>query len=134
MNETPLIWIIDDDDISKYVMKRNLRQLSVTNVIEFPDSTQPLKILSDNFASTDKLPDVILLDLNMPILNGFQFMEEFKVVNEKMKKDIQIYMLTSSLSSEDLDRAKSFPEITEYFVKPITLINLTRIVNNVLQE
>ena len=134
MNETPLIWIIDDDDISKYVMKRNLRQLSVTNVIEFPDSTQPLKILSDNFASTDKLPDVILLDLNMPILNGFQFMEEFKVVNEKIKKDIQIYMLTSSLSSEDLDRAKSFPEITEYFVKPITLINLTRIVNNVLQE
>tara|TARA_R110000823_G_scaffold69321_3_gene160412 strand:+ start:585 stop:989 length:405 start_codon:yes stop_codon:yes gene_type:complete len=134
MSETPLIWIIDDDDISKYVMKRNLRQLSVTNVIEFPDSTQPLKILSDNFDSTDKLPDVILLDLNMPILNGFQFMEEFKVANEKIKKDIQIYMLTSSLSSEDLDRAKLFPEISEYFVKPITLRNLTRIVDNVLQE
>ena len=134
MSETPLIWIIDDDYISKYVMKRNLRQLSVTNVIEFPDSTQPLKILSDNFDSTDKLPDVILLDLNMPILNGFQFMEEFKVANEKIKKDIQIYMLTSSLSSEDLDRAKLFPEISEYFVKPITLRNLTRIVNHVLQE
>tara|TARA_R110000765_G_scaffold128061_1_gene226168 strand:+ start:1371 stop:1775 length:405 start_codon:yes stop_codon:yes gene_type:complete len=134
MSETPLIWIIDDDDISKYVMKRNLRQLSVTNVIEFPDSTQPLKILSDNFDSIDKLPDVILLDLNMPILNGFQFMEEFKVANEKIKKDIQIYMLTSSLSSEDLDRAKLFPEISEYFVKPITLRNLTRIVDNVLQE
>lgn len=134
MSETPLIWIIDDDDISKYVMKRNLRQLSVTNVIEFPDSTQPLKILSDNFDSTDKLPDVILLDLNMPILNGFQFMEEFKVANEKIKKDIQIYMLTSSLSSEDLDRAKLFPEILEYFVKPITLRNLARIVDNVLQE
>ena len=70
----------------------------------------------------------------MPILNGFQFMEEFKVANEKIKKDIQIYMLTSSLSSEDLDRAKLFPEISEYFVKPITLRNLTRIVDNVLQE
>ena len=134
MSNTPLVWIIDDDDISKYVMKRNLRQLSVTNVIEFPDSVQPLKILSDNFESTNELPDIILLDLNMPILNGFQFMEEFKVANEKIKKDIQIYMLTSSLSSEDVDRAKSFPEISEYFIKPITLRNLSRIVDNVLQE
>ncbi|SKB27486.1 Response regulator receiver domain-containing protein [Maribacter arcticus] len=134
MSNTPLVWIIDDDDISKYVMKRNLRQLSVTNVIEFPDSVQPLKILSDNFESTNELPDIILLDLNMPILNGFQFMEEFKVANEKIKKDIQIYMLTSSLSSEDVDRAKSFPEISEYFIKPITLRNLSRIVDIVLQE
>ena len=129
MSNTPLVWIIDDDDISKYV-----RQLSVTNVIEFPDSVQPLKILSDNFESTNELPDIILLDLNMPILNGFQFMEEFKVANEKIKKDIQIYMLTSSLSSEDVDRAKSFPEISEYFIKPITLRNLSRIVDIVLQE
>ena len=52
MSDTPLVWIIDDDDISKYVMKRNLRQLSVTNVIEFPDSVQPLKILIENFDST----------------------------------------------------------------------------------
>ncbi|WP_339628088.1 response regulator [uncultured Maribacter sp.] len=134
MSETPLIWIIDDDDISKYVMNRNLRQLSVTNVIEFTDSTQPLKILSDNFDSTDKLPDIILLDLYMPILDGFQFMEKFKVAIKRIKKNIQIYMLTSSFSSEDVDRAKSIPEISEYIVKPITLRNLTRIVDNVLQE
>ena len=133
MSDTPLVWIIDDDDISKYVMKRNLRQLSVTNVIEFPDSLQPLKILTDNFDSVDILPDIILLDLNMPHLNGFQFMEEFKVTNEKIKKDIQIYMLTSSLSSNDIDRAKSFPEISEYIIKPITLRNLSKIVDKVLK-
>jgi CheY-like chemotaxis protein len=134
MSDTPLVWIIDDDDISKYVMKKNLRQLSVTNVIEFPDSVQPLKILSDNFDSTNELPDIILLDLNMPILNGFQFMEKLKVSHEKIKKNIQIYMLTSSLSSEDIDRAKSFPEISEYFIKPITLRNLSRIVDIALQK
>ena len=134
MSKTPLVWIIDDDDISKYVMKRNLRKLSVTNVFEFPDSVKPLEILSDNFESTNELPDIILLDLNMPFLNGFQFVEEFKVANEKIKKDIQIYILTSSISSEDVDRAKSFPEISEYFIKPITLRNLSRIVDIVLQE
>ena len=133
MSDTPLVWIIDDDDISKFVMKRNLSQLSVTNVIEFPDSLQPLKILTDNFDSVDILPDIILLDLNMPHLNGFQFMEEFKVTNEKIKKDIQIYMLTSSLSSNDIDRAKSFPEISEYIIKPITLRNLSKIVDKVLK-
>ncbi len=133
MSDTPLVWIIDDDDISKFVMKRNLSQLSVTNVIEFPDSLQPLKILTDNFDSVDILPDIILLDLNMPKLNGFQFMEEFRVTNEKIKKDIQIYMLTSSLSSNDIDRAKSFPEISEYIIKPITLRNLSKIVDKVLK-
>ena len=133
MSDTPLVWIIDDDDISKFVMKRNLSQLSVTNVIEFPDSLQPLKILTDNFDSVDILPDIILLDLNMPKLNGFQFMEEFRVTNEKIKKDIQIYMLTSSLSSNDIDRAKSFPEISEYIIKSITLRNLSKIVDKVLK-
>ena len=134
MSDKPLVWIIDDDDISKYVMKRNLKQLSVTNVIGFPDSVQPLKILTDNFDATDELPDIILLDLNMPILNGFQFMEEFKVANKNIKKDLQIYMLTSSLSSDDIDRSKLFPEISEYIIKPIQLRKLSRIVDRVLQD
>ena len=80
MNQNPLVWIIDDDDISKYVMRKNLKQLSITNVVEFPDSSEPLNVITKNINSINKLPDVILLDLNMPVLNGFEFMEEFKIL------------------------------------------------------
>lgn len=133
MNQNPLVWIIDDDDISKYVMRKNLNQLSITNIIEFPDSTKPLSIITKNINSINKLPDVILLDLNMPVLNGFEFMEEFKILNKEIAKDIDIYILTSSLSSNDLVRANSYPEISEYFIKPVTFQSLETIVKKALQ-
>ncbi|WP_036152965.1 response regulator [Maribacter forsetii] len=127
MNQNPIVWIIDDDDISKYVMKRYLNQLSVTEVIEFPDSVQPLKFIQDNYNSLDKLPDIIFLDLHMPILNGFDFIKDFQMVAPKIDKKINIVMLTSSINAEDVDQAKTFHEITDYFIKPIKHRDLARI-------
>ncbi|WP_396635108.1 response regulator [Maribacter sp. R86514] len=127
MNLDPMVWIIDDDDISKYVMKRYLNQLSITNVIDFPDSVQPLKLIQDNYSSVDKLPDIIFLDLHMPILNGFDFIEDYKILADKIGKKINIVMLTSSINTEDVEHAKSYTEITDYFIKPIKYKDLARI-------
>ncbi|MEP2059869.1 MAG: response regulator [Maribacter litoralis] len=129
MYQDPLVWIIDDDDISKYVMKRYLNQLSVTRIIDFPDSLQPLKFIQDNVRSTDELPDIIFLDLHMPILNGFDFIKDFQKVGSQIEKDIKIVMLTSSINAEDVEIAKSFPEISNYFIKPIKHRDLEKIMN-----
>ncbi|VXB93274.1 response regulator [Maribacter litoralis] len=129
MYQDPLVWIIDDDDISKYVMKRYLNQLSVTRIIDFPDSLQPLKFIQDNVRSTDELPDIIFLDLHMPILNGFDFIKDFQKVASQIEKDIRIVMLTSSINAEDVEIAKSFPEISNYFIKPIKHRDLEKIMN-----
>ncbi|MEP2280988.1 response regulator [Maribacter sp.] len=134
MNENQMVWIIDDDDISKYVMKRYLKQLSVTKVIEFPDSVQPLKFIQDNYESLDKLPDIIFLDLHMPILNGFDFIKDFQTIAPKIDKKINIVMLTSSINAEDVDQAKTFPEISDYFIKPIKHRDLARIMNVELKQ
>jgi len=134
MNQDPLVWIIDDDDISKYVMKRYLNQLSVTKVIEFPDSVQPLKFIQDNYNSLDKLPDIIFLDLHMPILNGFDFIKDFQTVVPKINKKINVVMLTSSINAEDVDQAKTFPEISDYFIKPIKHRDLARIMKVELNQ
>ncbi|WP_405409944.1 response regulator [Maribacter sp. Asnod1-A12] len=125
--QDPLVWIIDDDDISKYVMKRYLNQLSANRIVDFPDSLQPLKLLTDKCNSFNELPDIIFLDLHMPILNGFDFLKEFQ--NIKIDKKINIVMLTSSMNSEDIDKAKTFPEITDYFIKPIKQTDLARIMS-----
>jgi response regulator RpfG family c-di-GMP phosphodiesterase len=131
MKENLLVWNIDDDDISKFVMKRNLKQISVLNVIDFPDSLKPLEILSSQYNNPEVLPDIIFLDLNMPIINGFQFLEDFQKINEKIEKSIHIYIVSSSLNSNDVNRAKSIPEVSDYFVKPIDLKDLRMLIENI---
>lgn len=132
MKESPLVWIIDDDDISTYVMKRNLNELGITKLTEFSDSVHPLEIASKHRKENDKLPDIIFLDLNMPVLNGFQFLEEFKTFSNEVKKQIHIFMLTSSLCTEDLAFAKAESVISEYFVKPISLEKLALTIDSVM--
>ena len=134
MKEKPLVWIIDDDDISKYLMKRNLKELSVTKIVDFPDSVQALKLLEANMNLGEELPDIIFLDLHMPILNGFQFMEEFEKITKSTSKNIQVAMLTSSINAEDMKRAESYPSISDYFIKPFKLRDLKKVIERRLQE
>lgn len=134
MKETPLIWIIDDDDISKFVMKRNLKELGILDAVGFPDSVQPLDILSDKRSNHDALPDIIFLDLNMPILNGFQFLEKFKSFSSEMVKKIHIYMLTSSMNDDDQHNAISQSEISAYFIKPLKLSQLAVAIEKVSSD
>ncbi|TLP80367.1 response regulator [Maribacter sp. ACAM166] len=134
MKEEPLIWIIDDDNISKYVMKRYLKELNILDPVDCPDSIEALEILSKNRNNQNELPDIIFLDLNMPILNGFQFLKEFKNFNNEIEKKIDIFMLTSSMNDDDLTYATSVFEISGYFIKPIKLEQLALAVENEIEE
>ncbi|WP_076547816.1 response regulator [Maribacter ulvicola] len=134
MIQNPLVWIIDDDDISKYVMRRYLNQLAVTRITDFPDSVQPLKFIQNNYNSIDELPDIIFLDLHMPVLNGFDFIRDYQLVADKIDKQIHIIMLTSSINTQDVDYAKTLPAITDYFIKPIKHGDLARIMSVELKQ
>ena len=65
----------------------------------------------------------------MPILNGFDFIRDFQQVASKINKKIKIVMLTSSINAEDVEIAKSFPEISNYFIKPIKHRDLEKIMD-----
>jgi CheY-like chemotaxis protein len=67
----------------------------------------------------EKLPDVILLDINMPVLDGWQFMDEFVRLKPNINKEITIYMVSSSVSELDIKKAKAYSEISDYVVKPM---------------
>jgi CheY-like chemotaxis protein len=67
-----------------------------------------------------KLPDIIFLDLFMPIMDGWGFLNEFILLRPNLKKKITIYIVSSSIDPADLQRAKSFSDVTDFIIKPIT--------------
>jgi CheY-like chemotaxis protein len=74
--------------------------------------------LAKNCDKPSSLPDVILLDLNMPILDGWQFLDEF--VKLPIKKEIAIFIVTSSIDPSDIEMVKKYDIVKSYIMKPIT--------------
>lgn len=87
-------------------------------IISFSNPQVALDILKENCNDPQKLPDVILLDLNMPILDGWQFLDEFILL--PLKKDISIFIVTSSIDPSDIEMAKKYDMVKSYIMKPIT--------------
>ena len=120
MGKSFLIYIIDDDDISRYSMSRNLEALKIARkILIFPDGEEAINFMMDNIGKSSILPDIIFLDINMPVMDGFQFIEEYAKLKPRVGKKIIIYMTSSSINTVDIERAKAISEISDYLIKPI---------------
>ncbi|SMD38208.1 Response regulator receiver domain-containing protein [Reichenbachiella faecimaris] len=130
MNKPYKICIIDDDEIYKFTVTSTLMIKKLAReILEFSDGEEALGFMTANLSNHTQLPDVILLDINMPIMDGFQFIEEYIKIKPSVSKKIAIYMVSSSLDPIDLDKAKTYNEISDYIVKPIKPTELFEIVN-----
>lgn len=115
-----ILSLIDDDEIYQYGFKRTVEKSKFAKkVLVFSDGEEAINFMIDNIANAQVLPDVIFLDINMPIMNGFEFMEEYIKLKPKVGKLITIYMVSSSIDPTDIERAKSISELTDYIIKPI---------------
>lgn len=129
MSSSLKVCIVDDDDIYQFTMVKTMKSLNLTDkVMVFSDGEEALDFMLDNLHNDKELPDVIFLDIDMPIMDGFQFMEEYVKIKPKLGKKITIYMVSSSVDPVDIERAKKISEITDYIVKPITHDQLKHIV------
>ena len=75
------------------------------------------------------MPDLILLDINMPIMNGWQFLDEYHKLMERFKKPIYIYMVSSSVDDCDIQKSKEYSGVTDYIVKPINKIKYQELID-----
>ena len=108
------ILLIDDDPAANYLTKELLLTLNVAKEIETAENClRALELLKKSDCA-----DVILLDIKMPGIDGFDFLERLKSLG--LKKNIKVYMLTSSLRSEDKLKAFGFRAVIDYFEKPLT--------------
>lgn len=116
------ILLIDDDPTTNYLHKRLLEDYKVANRIETVNDGEEAMQLIDEHIRThneDKLPQLIFVDIDMPFMDGFQFLEEYQQKDFKHKDSVVVAVLTSSVSQRDKKRAKEF-SIDAFFVKPLT--------------
>ena len=75
-------------------------------------------------------PEILLLDLSMPIMDGWEFLEEYILLSPKLDRKITIYIISSSISPYDIDKAKSISIVTDFIIKPISKEKLIEIFKN----
>lgn len=116
------IIIIDDDDIYNLMNISFFEWLGYTNKIsKFKNGLQALTYLikKSKEEPSKELPILILLDLKMPVMDGWTFLEKFTTFEESFKNQFRIVVLTSVQNQEDLDKLKEFPEVEYYEQKPL---------------
>ncbi len=124
------IMLIDDSEIDNMVNAHILSKNNIAkNIIVHSSANDALNYLSkiDKAESNMVVPDVILLDINMPIMNGFGFLVEFEKFDESLLQKIKVIMLTSSVDPNDIRRSKEYKTVQSFISKPLSLEHLSTI-------
>ena len=132
--------LIDDNDIDNFINEKMIKSSSFSeNVYTHTSTTSALEFLKNlstfQNLSEDLVPSYIFLDINMPILDGFHFLEEFQNLPYNFIPRIKIIMLTTSLNPCDLEKSKAYKNVVSFLYKPLIQIDLgkldwTKIRNN----
>ncbi|MFY7653149.1 MAG: response regulator [Chitinophagaceae bacterium] len=119
--------IIDDDKIFTFGVKKLLSISDFcSNILVFQNGEEAIKHLRLILSSPDVLPDVILLDLNMPVMDGWQFLDEF--IKIKPAKKIKIYIVSSSIDQQDFDKAAQYEAVSKFITKPLSKKQIEEII------
>lgn len=125
------IFIVDDDSIHRLLMSKLFARQGKEYKLDFFENGQKaLTALESAIASpSPTIPDIILLDIEMPVMNGWQFMNEYQLLPPEIKDRISVYMVSSSFTDEDQERVKSYPEIVDYIVKPLRIEKIVELMS-----
>ncbi|RED46589.1 response regulator receiver domain-containing protein [Winogradskyella eximia] len=122
-----LACIIDDDNIYVKLVRKIIETRKLCDhLLIFKDGKEGIdyfETLLQNF-DKDNIPEVILLDLNMPVMDGWEFLERFTKIKNKFNNQITLYVVSSSINSTDIDKAKSLSSVENYLIKPVRINEL----------
>ena len=124
------VMLIDDSSIDNFITTKMIEQSDLTKEITIMESgRKALFFLKENTSHIENLPDIIFLDLNMPVLDGFDFLKEFSDFPEVIKKKCQIVVLTSSDKTEDIHSIINNRLVKRYLIKPLSVESLDDLSN-----
>jgi len=121
--------VVDDDVIYQYTTMKIIEILKISKKQQvFSDGEKALEFIQRHINDENELPDILLLDINMPIMDGFQFMEEYVKFWTQIKKKINIYIVSSSVDPLDIEKSKKMIGVSGYVTKPVKLNDIKQII------
>ncbi len=132
MKQIETLYVIDDDDIYQFITKKLLEETGLVEQIKiFSNGREALAFIEEAVVAKKQIPSIILLDLTMPVMDGWEFLEHFQLLRTTIGQSIFVYVVSSSVDPKDLERARSFAEVTDYLVKPLSKQKLTQLMLSV---
>lgn len=115
-----IVFLIDDDPIFVYLAKKMIETIDNSVVINtFADGELAINRLNDIQHAGQPLPDVIFLDLNMPVMDGWDFLRSYTSLSQTLGKNIPVYILSSTISPDDIESSKQYTVVSDFIIKPI---------------
>jgi CheY-like chemotaxis protein len=134
MSKAEVACIIDDDQVYVFAMKKMIiGNEFCKEVITFKNGEEALNFLHSKMKDPNGLPEIIMVDINMPVMDGWEFLDEFIKLMPSLPGKITIYMISSSIRQVDIERAKMYSEVQDYIVKPLLIDNLKKILGERVQ-
>jgi CheY-like chemotaxis protein len=114
------VLLVDDNEIDNFINERIINSCGFAqDVIVKKSSDEAIDYLKSNENNT-VFPGIVFLDLNMPVKDGFVFLEDFDRLNDIIKQKCKVIVLSSSISPEDINRASTNPYVVKYINKPLS--------------
>lgn len=121
--------IIDDDEINNFICIKNMRDSGfaahASYCLRGDEGLKELEEALDH--RPEDLPDVIFLDINMPLMNAWQFLDHYVALRERFPKAIHLFILSSSVYRKDIEKSARYEVITDYIIKPLSKESLRQI-------
>lgn len=127
------ILLVDDDDVFVYLTEKSIEESGYTGEVKVcVNGKAAIDFLIPIADDITLLPDIIFLDLSMPIMDGWGFLNEFILLKPKLAAKIDIYISSSSVSPYDVQRAKGISDVSDFIVKPVTKEKFIDIMKNLV--
>lgn len=115
------VMIIDDNALDLYIAAKLITNNSFSkHVLEYDNASAALEFLAENQENTDLLPQIIFVDIYMPLMDGFEFLENYKLLSSTLTDHCKIIMVSSTIDDRDIFTAKHDQSVSLFAVKPIT--------------
>jgi len=127
------VMLIDDNEIDNLINQKMIEAANITeNIFTHTGARSAIEFLKniekiESTGVSDILPEVIFLDIDMPLMDGFQFLDEFEKLSDNTKDRCKIVMLTSSINPQDVNKSKKYSYVKKYINKPLSQENLQKL-------